>query len=151
MARRRTSQAGVCEKVRAGHLTVARGELIIQGIPVSDVIGSVGEHFNIDLTPLERVFAPNHDGSETAWEATAQPPGELADCLRNLAQVLTDDPSAFAGMELAPSESYLTPEQLQRNRDYFLKGEFLRDLTDLLRMAEWAEESGEERVRLYYG
>jgi hypothetical protein len=29
MARRRTSQAGVCEKVRAGHLTVARGELII--------------------------------------------------------------------------------------------------------------------------
>jgi hypothetical protein len=64
-------------------------------------------------------------------------------------QALTDNPSVFSGMELAPLQ--LAPEHLQGHREYFLEGHFLEDLTDLLRGAEWAEKSGEERVRLYYG
>ncbi len=113
-----------------------------------DVIGNIAERFQIDLAPIEKVFDPNSDEA-AAWEVTAQPPGELADCLRRLVQALTNNPSVFSGMELAPLQ--LAPEHLQGHREYFLEGHFLEDLTDLLREAEWAEKSGEERVRLYYG
>jgi hypothetical protein len=114
-----------------------------------DVIGDIAERFQVNLAPLERVFDPNNAEAEAMWEATAQPPGELGDCLRRLVEALMSNPNIFDGMDLAPS--HLKSEHLQRIREYFIEGQFLRDLADLLQKVEWAEKNGVERVHLYYG
>jgi hypothetical protein len=116
-----------------------------------DVIGMLGSHFSIDVEPLEKIFAPNDKGDEEAWESAAQPPSELLDCLKALVQALANNPNVFTGMEVVPQLGYLEPQELFEFRDYFLKGNFLQDLVDLLKMVEWAQENGENQVRLYYG
>jgi hypothetical protein len=106
-----------------------------------DVIGFIGDHFGLDLSPLERVFAPNNGGTMEDWESTAQPPAELAGCLRNLVQALESNPSVFDEVMFSP----------EHPSDYFMTGHFVDDLRGILQIAEWAEENGEKWVRLYYG
>jgi hypothetical protein len=86
-----------------------------------------------------------------AWEMSAQPPSELANCLRDILKVLKTDSAMVDSSTLIFPKSDLTAEQVEKHRNYLLKGEFLRDLADLLQMTEWAEQIGAQRVRLYFG
>ena len=117
-----------------------------------DVFGILAERFDIDLRPLEKVFNPNEDKYPEDWEAKAQPPAELADCLRRLIQALDRSPEALSEKDLAPRlPRYVDSQLQQRYCKYFLEGEFRSNLAELLVLAEWAIENDEPRVRLYLG
>lgn len=129
-----------------------RGHILKDG-QFLDVIGRIGRFLRIDIGPLERIFAPNYDGSDGAWIEAAQPPGALADCLQRIVRAFEGDPSFLqkAGILDPATSNYQSRDEVKSSTDYFIEGCFLQDLSDLLRMAKWAKENGENQVRLYYG
>ena len=114
-----------------------------------DVVGILAERFGIDIRPLEKIFDPNEDEYPADWNAKAQLPDELADCLQSLIRVLDSNPESLTEKDLVPRKGSVGPQRQQRDREYFLRGEFRRDLGELLILADWAKENGESRVRLY--
>jgi len=118
-----------------------------------DVIGMLKEHFGLDVEPMLKVASEDlrlEDwlaegyGDEVEWHkqmemnrAAWQFPQELVQCLQAFIQALDNSPDVFS--RLGDSESY------------FLEGYFKQDLVDLLRMVEWARDSGVRYVRLSMG
>jgi|SRR5687768_1351305 len=111
-----------------------------------NTVGKLVEHFGIDIKPLlkiggqdfsieelgidEEEFTKYQESNQAAW----QTPQELIDCLQFFVKKIDDQPDVFSKLEVEDG--------------YFLRGTFRQDLFDILRMAEWAKESGAEKLRL---
>ena len=118
-----------------------------------DVVGMLKEHFDLDIEPLLKVASEDMSledwlaegyGDEAEWRkqmemnrAAWQSPQELIQCLEAFIQALDNSPDVFS--------------RLGVSEPYFVKGYFKQDLIDLLRMAEWARDSGARYVRLSMG
>jgi hypothetical protein len=124
-------------------------------IDAPDFIGKVAETLKLDLSALEKVAGEEPylqeyleaypDDAERAkeqfardkeaYEASWQPPGELVTCLTSVLDGLDGDAAVFSRLGI--------------DVPYFLNGTFRHDLADLLAMAQWYQENGEEKVRLF--
>ena len=118
-----------------------------------DVIGMLREYFDLDVEPILKVASEDLSlddwlaegyGDEVEWrkqmetnQAAWQPPQELLRCVQAFLQALDSDPDVFSKLGIS--------------EPYFVKGYFRQDLVDLLRMAEWAQNTGAKRVRLVLG
>ncbi|GAP62347.1 hypothetical protein ARMA_0770 [Ardenticatena maritima] len=92
---------------------------------------------------LEDWLAEGH-GDEVEWRkqmemnrAAWQSPQELIQYLQTFIQALDNSPDVFF--------------RLGVSKPYFVKGFFKQDLVDLLRVVEWARDSGVRYVRLSMG
>jgi hypothetical protein len=129
---------------------------------LKNVIRPLVERLNLNLGPLLRqggwefsrgefpsdeIFAEYQKQREDAW----QPPQDLIDCLTNILRAIDANPGIFAEIGLSRSrvEGDLTGFSFQGR--YFLDGGFRRDLLTLLGMAEWAKNTGTQRIRLIGG
>jgi hypothetical protein len=102
--------------------------------------------FRIDLTPLFLV-ADRNSSASAAW----QPVGELIACLHDFLHMLDNFPgihpfSMVEAMRQQVATCYSRDDTV--DDDYFRGGTFQADLSDLLRMAEWARQQGTGQVRL---
>jgi len=114
-----------------------------------DTIGKLAKHFKIKIQPLLKVGGQDfsieeYGGNKELFErmkklnqACWQPPQKLIDCLKVFVEKLDDNPEVFF--------------QLNIKDDYFLQGEFKKDLIDLIHMSEWAKENGIQKIRLEVG
>jgi hypothetical protein len=84
------------------------------------------EEFDMD----EVQFNKERDASLALWQS----PRELISCIQSILGVLREAPDIFSQLNISSS--------------YFTKGFFEGNLVDLLKMAEWANENRESKVRL---
>lgn len=115
-----------------------------------DLFGMLADRFDIDVRPLEKIFNPNKDDYPADWDAKAQPPDELIDCLEKLIQALDTNSEAFSKSDFVSPSRSVDTEDYERCYHY-LKGDFQRELDDLRILAEWARENGQPRILLYLG
>jgi len=127
------------------------------GIEMPDHIGSIAESLGVSTGPLKTVVAemyPLEDYLASAgddpvqqqrqreqWEYESartkeswHPPDAFIDTLETLIKALQKDTEVFERLEIETS--------------YFLNGFFEQDLQDVLKAAQWAEEQGENLMRL---
>ena len=119
------------------------------GGSVPNTIGDLANHFGIKIQPLlklggqdfsleeyggnKKLFEEVKKHNQACWQA----PQKLIDCLKIFVEKIDENPEAFL--------------QLDIKDNYFLQGEFKKDLLDLIHMAEWAKENGIRKVRLEAG
>ena len=123
-----------------------------------DSIGKLAQRLNLDLESLQKVAGEEYSleeyiswarddeekqRAEEEWykdmernKAAWQPPEGLAVCLSNFIQALDGQPNVFTELEITDT--------------YFVDGYLRQDLADLLKMAQWAKQTGEKRVRLVW-
>lgn len=118
----------------------------IGGGVVADTIGDLANNFGIKIQPLLKLGGQDfsleeYGGNKELFErekklnqACWQAPQKLIDCLKVFVEKIDENPDVFS--------------QLDIKDDYFLKGEFKKDLVDLIHIAEWAKENGIRKVRL---
>lgn len=116
---------------------------------VPDVVGELVRHYDLIIDPLlnsagqdmprswfssDETLASYQAGNETAWQA----PQGLLDCISVFIQKIDADPEILSRL----------PLEDKNEQRYFSEGGFRTELLELLRMAEWAQENGVQRVRL---
>jgi hypothetical protein len=116
---------------------------------VPNTIGDLVNHFGIDIQPLLKLGGQDfsleeYGGNKELFErvkkhnqACWQAPQKLIDCLKVFVEKIDENPEVLF--------------QLDVKDNYFLQGEFKKDLVELIRMAEWAKEHGVKKVRLEAG
>jgi hypothetical protein len=119
---------------------------ILTADPCHGFEDAFSQTFRIDLTPLFLV-ADHHSGASAAW----QPVDELIACLHDFLYVLDSFPgihpfSVVEAMRQQVATCYNRDQTV--DDDYFRGGVFQADLSDLLHMAEWAQQQGNGQVRL---
>ena len=124
-----------------------------------DLIGKLGEHLNLDLEAIQKVASEGYSledylawagddewrrkQAEEDWRRDVQrnkeawqSPDRLIECLQAFIQALDSHPNICS--------------ELGIEQPYFVDGFFRQDLTDLIQMACWAKESGEQKLRLVW-
>jgi hypothetical protein len=119
---------------------------ILMADPCHGFEDAFSQTFRIDLTPLFLV-ADRSNSASAAW----QPVDELLGCLQDFLHVLDTYPgihpfSVVEAMRQQVAACYNRDETV--DDDYFKGGTFQADLSDLLHMAEWAQQQGSGQVRL---
>lgn len=115
-----------------------------------DIVGMLKEHYGLDLDPLLKVSSADFTledwltegiGDEDQWRsemetnrAAWQPPDALIGCLQTFLLALDKNSVVFSELDISES--------------YFVQGYFKHDLTDLLRMVEWAKSNEARQIRL---
>ena len=108
----------------------------------------IEKHFHLNILPITKIGLPEwelileeFDMNEVQFNkereaslALWQSPNELISCIRSILRALHETPDIFS--------------QLNISSPYFAKGFFEGNLIDLLKMAEWANENRETKVRL---
>jgi len=118
-----------------------------------DIIGMLKEHFGLAIEPILKVaseemsledwLAAGYE-DETEWhkqmeanQAARQSPQELVQCLQTFIDVLDNSPDIFVKLDVS--------------EPYFVEGYFKQDLSDLLRMSQWARDTGCKKIHLAMG
>jgi hypothetical protein len=118
----------------AGALPDCIGDLIRHfEINIDPLLNSCGHEFAREELPSDEIFARYQAQREAAW----QPPQVLIDCTRGFVEKIESDPEVFSRLDITDK--------------YFVGGGFIRELTDLIRIAEWAKEQGVQKLRMLVG
>lgn len=116
---------------------------------VRDTLRDLAKYFKIKIQPLLKMGGADlsleeYGGNKELYEkgkkynqSCWQNPQKLIDCLKVFVEKIDNNPEVFS--------------QLNVKDEYFLQGDFKKDLMDIIRILEFAKENGIKKVRLEAG